>query len=339
MSSINFFQRYSQPENVVTNNTLRLLAQLYDHKPSLLNELIGRVVDGVSVETGISMEQQTVAEESVPDGALTQESFKILIETKPSDAYDIDQLKRHCEAFEDEQHKILMLLLKSMDDSIEEEIKNELPLENRSISFTAITYEDLIENLIGDEGLIEDYDRDLENLVKDYRNFCSDEDLLPIDDLMRLVPCGGSHEETVEYDVYYAPAHRSYQKHQYIAVYFDKCVQYVGKLDCIVEADKEGDNLVVHDIRSDTDKSSISEEQRNRILGVMDSAKSRGNDIESGCEFFLVDKFYETDFKKVSKYGVMKKNFRLRDCLDMDKNEDLPNTEKIAELLKNETWE
>lgn len=54
----NTIQRYFQKENVVKNNSLRLLAQIYDHDPSLLNELIAKMVDGVSIETGINMEQQ-----------------------------------------------------------------------------------------------------------------------------------------------------------------------------------------------------------------------------------------------------------------------------------------
>ena len=40
MSSVHYFQRYSQPENVVTNNTLLLLSQLYNYSPKKFSEMI-----------------------------------------------------------------------------------------------------------------------------------------------------------------------------------------------------------------------------------------------------------------------------------------------------------
>ena len=59
MSDIHFFQRYSQKENVITNNTLRLFAQLYSDSPSRLADFLEGLVDGLSIDVGVSMEQQT----------------------------------------------------------------------------------------------------------------------------------------------------------------------------------------------------------------------------------------------------------------------------------------
>ncbi len=37
MSEIHYFQRYSQKENVITNNTLLLFSRLYNHSPQKFN--------------------------------------------------------------------------------------------------------------------------------------------------------------------------------------------------------------------------------------------------------------------------------------------------------------
>lgn len=54
-------------------------------------------------------------------------------------------------------------------------------------------------------------------------------------------------------------------------------------------------------------------------------------------KYFFVDKFYETDFKKVSKGASMgARIFDLTEILNTDK---LPEVEQIAEILKEKTWE
>lgn len=52
--------------------------------------------------------------------------------------------------------------------------------------------------------------------------------------------------------------------------------------------------------------------------------------------YFFVDKFYETDFKKVSKGGAM--GTRIFDLTEILQTEEIPETEEIAELLKSKTW-
>ena len=40
MPNIHYFQRYSQPENAVTNNTLLLLGRIYSYSPSRASQLL-----------------------------------------------------------------------------------------------------------------------------------------------------------------------------------------------------------------------------------------------------------------------------------------------------------
>lgn len=48
--------------------------------------------------------------DSVPDATITQDSFKIVVETKMSDWFYSEQLMKHLEAFNDDRHKVLMIL-------------------------------------------------------------------------------------------------------------------------------------------------------------------------------------------------------------------------------------
>lgn len=52
--------------------------------------------------------------------------------------------------------------------------------------------------------------------------------------------------------------------------------------------------------------------------------------------YFFVEKFYETDFKKITpKSSMGTRIFDLSQVLGLNK---IPDTEKIAELLKEKTW-
>ena len=83
MNTIHYFQRYSQRENVVTNNTLLLFSRLYTHNPYSFGGFINECLDA-PLGVGVSFVQQKRASSkgSVPDGLISQSSFKIVIETK-----------------------------------------------------------------------------------------------------------------------------------------------------------------------------------------------------------------------------------------------------------------
>ena len=54
------------------------------------------------------MQEKSV--DSIPDATITQESFKIVVETKMSDWFYEDQLLRHLNAFGDEKYKVMITL-------------------------------------------------------------------------------------------------------------------------------------------------------------------------------------------------------------------------------------
>ena len=91
MSNIHYFQRYSQPENVVTNNTLLLCSRLYQHSAYAFNGFLSDLLGGVDIESGVQFAQQ-IKNGSVPDGFILQNSFKLVIETKLYNQYTALQL-------------------------------------------------------------------------------------------------------------------------------------------------------------------------------------------------------------------------------------------------------
>ena len=342
MSSPHYFQRYSQKENVVTNNTLRLFTQLYADHPSRLEDLLGRLIDGVSVDVGVNMQQQTPGRSSVPDGALTQSSFRVILETKLGEFFSVDQLERHLDAFKDEEQRILLLITpRGLDEAEQAEVEQKLEGQDKGVTFATVEFADVVDALIGggneeEEGepLVGEYEQDLYELVMDYKNFCSEVGLLPDDDLMYAVPCGDTHELNFKYDLYYHPVSRGYQKHQYVGIYYDMSIRGIGELKHTVHA-----NLLNGELKG-KGVEELTESERERIRGAMKSApEMAGHSVEQDHEFLIVDKFHKTDFQKKSKYGMRgPQYFSLRDHLEVEEHRKLPSPDEVAEELRGASW-
>src|ERR1700738_1817959 len=117
MSEIHYFPRYSQPENVVTNNTLLLLLRLHQYnrfKFEKFMDLICTEQDVQLVSSWLQYHQQKGTGKSILDGFIAQDSIKIAVETKLTEAFDPTQLENHLAVFRDEQHKLLILLSPSL---------------------------------------------------------------------------------------------------------------------------------------------------------------------------------------------------------------------------------
>src|SRR5699024_1119829 len=113
MTKVHYFQRYSSKENTVTNNTLLLFSRLYHHDSRAFKDFLNQLPGDeqtTPINATVKFEQQTSASYSVPDGAITQESFKIVIETKLYGQENIDQVIKHTNSFGEEKNKFLMLI-------------------------------------------------------------------------------------------------------------------------------------------------------------------------------------------------------------------------------------
>ena len=81
----------------------------------------------------------------------------------------------------------------------------------------------------------------------------------------------------------------------------------------------------------------MTEERKSTIEKAMADGDSHGYDLRTiEHRYFFVEKFYETDFKKISPRPPM--GTRIFDLTRILGTDDIPETEKLAELLRNETW-
>ena len=84
---IHYFQRYHEKENVATANTMLLLSRFYQYSSDKFFRLLKQEFLGNGFEPEISFNLQKKSVDSIPDATITQESFKIVVETKLTDCF------------------------------------------------------------------------------------------------------------------------------------------------------------------------------------------------------------------------------------------------------------
>ncbi len=327
MSKIHYFQRYSSVENTVTNNTLQLLARIYNYSNSQASKLLSEIT-GESIEIGIEINQQERAKESVPDGAIIQRSFKVLIESKVDAGVNVDQLLKHAEHFTNESQKILLLLTKQPIGQEEENISRAITNKCPGVIFKNITYEAICEAI---KGLFRDYEFEMSSLVGDYIEYCNDANLFDQSKfLMRILPCGKSVEINRKYGVYFHPSDRGYTKHSFVGIYANKKVQFIWKIDSVfdVELDDKG-------LRKTLVQGRNTNEYDEKIINIIKDANTFCEyDIESGHRFFC-GLPVETDYQKTSSGGIQGARLtNLRDVIGT-----FTDTADVANKLRGKQWE
>lgn len=352
MSKVHYFQRFQQKENVVTNNTLLLFSRLYGSSPIRFEHFINGLLseDGAdTIDVGLSFRQQegNGKRSSIPDGAITQKSIKVLIENKLYDNHDSSQLKRHVDGFGTEETQLLLLInptepSQAFNAKVIEFVNNHNTVHSTNIRYAAITFKQIVESM---RSVISDYDVELNELVDDYSSFCDEAGLIPRHQFaMRAITAGISFDANIAFNIYFDPVERSFSRHQYIGLYKGKAVRAIGRLTKVVRVD--------FDVDTDTFKSVDVRDnfnQPNKMLRLTDAeilalksiikvAKERhGWDIHTDHQFFFVEKFYPTFFAKSTKYPLQHTRFfDLGEELDV---EVLPDCQHIASLLNGKEWE
>ena len=225
MAKITIFQRYSSVENTVTNNTLQLFARIYKHSPEQASRILAEITDQ-EIEIGLEIQQQVRIGNAIPDGALSQSSFKILVEAKVDSPIDGDQLLRHCLGFSDESQQILLLLTKqkiSVRDlnALSKRIAHQSP----KVIFRNITYEGICEAC---QGMFMAHEFDMLALIEDYAEYCNDAQLFDQSAyLMRVVPCSVSLDLNEKYSMYFDLSSHGYTKHRFVGIYAKKSVHFL----------------------------------------------------------------------------------------------------------------
>jgi hypothetical protein len=344
MSRVHYFQRYSQKENVATNNTLLLFSRLYNHSPArfedFLNALSGD--SNLSFEVGMQFAQQhgNAKNTSVPDGLMMQKSIKVVIETKLHGNYGVSQLVNHLDSFNAEDVQVLFLLdprqpASSLITKVIEKVKVFNYEKNQGITCLATTFTDIIKHF---ESVLFPYDIELAEILEDYSDFCASMNLLPRDEfMMRAIVTGYTFEQNMQFGVYYDPIDRGFASHEYLGLYKSKSIRGFGRVNKIVNAeyDKETKDFTVVKVIKGAE---LTPDEQQRVIDIMHSAEDKhGWDVYSGHRFFVTDKFEATDFDKQTKYPLQRaKFFDLGHLLEL---EVLPNDKEIAALLRVKSWD
>lgn len=329
MPKIHYFQRYSSVENTVTNNTLQLIARIYNHSNGQASKLLTTLI-GEPIEIGIEINQQERKNESVPDGALIQRSFKILIESKVESGTNEDQLVRHATTFTNETQKILLLLtVQKIGQEQEKHISEAISKKLSGVVFRNVTYEDICNAL---NGLFREFEYEMKALAEDYIEYCNDTGLFDQSRfLMRIVPCGDSYTLNRKYGMYFQPSDRGYTNHCYVGVYAQKRVQCLWAIDSVFDVNYDGQKLTKKYVQG-RDVTDYDE----RIIAMIAEAKQVCDyDIQTGHRFFCGKAARDTDFVKSSWGGIMGARFvNVKEVVGQ-----FTDDSDLATKLMGKTWE
>jgi hypothetical protein len=175
---------------------LLLLHRLYNYNRFRFEKFLSKLLReaateaGGALELGLQIRQQVGTGTSIVDGYLYQDSLRIAIEAKRgADSFRFDQLNRHLSGFTQSSGGFLILLSPEraqIENSDWANIAAEAYAKN--VILVPVTFEDVI---TAARECLNDYDEEMHALLSDYEDFCSDEELLPVDRWTLFVPpCG-----------------------------------------------------------------------------------------------------------------------------------------------------
>lgn len=332
---IHYFQRYHSKENVDTSNTMLMLSRLYSYSPDKFYAFLKDLILPNDSEPELSFVLQEKSRDSVPDATLTQKSFKIAVETKLYNQFDVNQLKNHLQTFGSEEYKVLLTLdPRPMKDETKKQFEAVLDEYNQSATVPVfhknLTFEELIEGL---KSVIDERDYELVAVLDDFEQYCFSGHLIPEDDKwMRVMTAGTTFRDNMELNLYYDGADRGFSNHAYIGLYTQKSVRGIGKIYKVVVGSVADGKLITNV----EDGEPITDEEKARIMEAIHRAKAYGYDLSLSHRYFMVDRFYETDFRKATPNPIQRsKFFDLKDLLRCKK---LPPIEEIAQRLMPLSW-
>jgi hypothetical protein len=307
MSDVHYFPRYSQRENVVTNNTLLLLLRLREYSRLLFERFMEALCadeehDITLTTSWLRFQQQISTGKSIVDGYIAQDSVKIAVETKLTETFDTAQLNSHLALFGTEQHKVLILLSPSLSDAANRQLDKirRIGLE-KNIQVIATTFEIMVAKA---KGCLAPHEEEMRALIDDFEDFCSEGNLLPRDKVTIFVPpCGQSFEDNIRLRLYHCPAAWSRRKTEYLGIYTGRSVRAIGKISNVVACTVDSSARTITPLTAQSAVPLAQDEVR-RILEATECAKRHGWDITQDNKFYLLDPLELTDFQKESPRGI-----------------------------------
>ena len=342
--NVHYFQRYHQTENVATANTMLLLSRLYSYSPNLFFRFLREhLLEQIEFEPELFITLQEKGKGSVPDATITQQGFKIVVETKlTADGFYSDQLIRHLNSFGNEEYKILVTLSSALMKeeklaSVNEQVSRYNEENHTHIVHVNTTFELLAQGI---REVLSDRDFEMQNILEDYLDYCRNDGLIIVSDawkMMKMYRTGTTFEFNMANNLYYNDLKRGYAPHDYIGLYTNKSIRAIGKVEAIITVVDTKDETGITEERNYTvERGELTPERKELIEKAIEDGKRYGYELNEN-RYFFVEKFYETDYKKETKGAPM--GPRMFDLTEKLHRDTLPSdTAKIAELLRKETW-
>ena len=332
---IHYFQRYHEKENVATANTMLLLSRLYSYSSDKFFRFLKSEFFSDAFEPEIVFNLQEKSVDSIPDATITQESFKIVVETKMSDWFYSDQLLRHLKSFSDEKYKVMITLAPElMNPEKKKEFEDHLKEYNATQTHPIMHVNTIFERIVDAiRDVIDDRDYEMQEVLDDYLNYCYKDKLIIVSDSwkrMRVQLAGTTYDFNIRENLYYDNIDRGFSAHDYLGLYKEKSVRAIGKITAIITAITTDTGIEYKD-----ELGNLNDERQQKIGRAIEDAKNYGYVLEAN-RYFFVDKFYETDFKKITPRAPM--GPRIFDLTQILETEQLPEPQEIAEKLATKTW-
>ena len=328
---------------MATANTMLLLSRLYQYSSDKFYLFLKSICVPNSTwdfNSGLSFNLQESAPKSRLDAVIVQQSFKVAVETKLSDWFYEDQIRKHLDVFGEEQYKVLMTLapVHMANDKMQaiaraiakhkEEKGYDLPIIHVNITFEEIA--------AACHNVLDDRDYEMLDIVEDYLDYCYHDGLIAGTDswkFMRMQLAGATFDFNMKQGVYYDGANRGFRPHDYLGLYKNKSVRAVGKIVAMIVADASNPN----DVKYTVEKGDLTNERQTKIALAIKDAKQYGYDLRKEPQrYFFVDTFYETDFQKETRYPP--RGSRIFDLTEVLGTQNIPAVSLLAALLRKKTW-
>ena len=301
MPQIHYFQRHPSSENLFAYNFLELITRICDHSWAEASRLLADLT-GEPIEIGLEISQFPGGESLLPDGSVTQRSFKILVDANVESGVSPDQLLRQAGSFGNEAQKLLLLLTKNPIGYQEGVIAGLIRASHPDVVFRSITFGavcDALDDLFGERDIA------MTALADGYREQCDELNLFEESrPLLRIVPCGRNLWIYKKFGIYFQPSDRGYSPRGLVGLYADRKVQAILDVQGVFDVDLV-QGRVTRRIHQGDDTGRFDA----GIRQIIEEARvSCGCEIATGTRFFCGEAF-ETDFRKSSSGGVLRTVF------------------------------
>lgn len=233
--------------------------------------------------------------------------------------------------FSKKKNQILILLTKeTLDRSETNSIKEQITTLHPTVTFAPITYQTICDEV---EDLFMDHEPEMQELVRDYIEYCHETDLLDTSrQNMRVVPCGNSFELNKKHGLYFHPSHWGYTQYNYLGIYTQKAIRLFWTVDSVFDVHYENGQLTKTHIQGEE-----TNDYDDRIIAMIADAETHCDyQIATGCRFFCTRNNLETLYRKTSRGGIQ--GARLHNLSQVLPKLETLSPKQIAVKLKDHTW-